>query len=100
MTSRQTNGAPDVTSVQLLGEHHDDATRTPHVGELVHVLVRRHAAQRVAALARAAIARLPSRPTAVSAPPPLMESRAEDRQPEIREESDGRLEVADGDTTF
>src|SRR4029079_1799675 len=38
--------------VQLLGEHHDDAAGTADIGELVDVLVRRHAPQRVAAVPR------------------------------------------------
>src|SRR3954454_16638615 len=39
-------------ALHLLGEHHEDATGAADVGELVHVLVRRHAAQWVAAVPR------------------------------------------------
>ena len=43
--------------VQLLGEHHEDATRAADIGELVDVLVGRHAAQRARASASRHIGR-------------------------------------------
>src|SRR3954454_22965223 len=39
-------------ALHLLGEHHEDAAGAADVGELVHVLVSRHAAQGVAAVPR------------------------------------------------
>src|SRR3954447_8473249 len=38
--------------LQVLGEHEDDAAGAADIGELVRVLVGRHAAQRVAAVPR------------------------------------------------
>src|SRR5215216_5874047 len=52
--SRKGDPAAGVRSalLQLLGEHHDDAVGAADIGELVHVPVGRHAAQRVAAVPR------------------------------------------------
>src|SRR6478736_271893 len=50
-TTGELSGRPS-RRAQLLGEHDEDAAGTADVGELVDVLVRRHAAQRVAAVPR------------------------------------------------